>query len=211
MRAFIEQHTAVSSPPSCAEIRLRLAPDLVALWEALETALGGTAPTPFWAHAWVGGQALARYLLDTPATIAGKRVFDFGAGGGIASIAAATSGAAAVSACDIDPMARAVIPLNATLNCVTVEVLAHDMLAQALDRDFVVLAADVWYERHLAERVTPWLRQLAGLGHTVLIGDRRRAFFPQSGLEPLASYELETSIDVEPDATSPAGVWRIQA
>lgn len=208
-RAFIVQHTTVAAPPACPEIRLQLAPDLVALWEAMETKFGGVRPTPFWAHAWVGGQALARYLLDTPATVAGRRILDFGAGGGVVAIAASKAGAVTVAACDTDPMARAAILLNAELNRAPIAVVADELLGRALDGDLVVLAGDVWYERHLAERVTPWLRGLAALGHTVLIGDRRRAFFPKSGLEPLAMYELPTSADVEPDTSSPTGVWRV--
>ncbi|MSO93566.1 MAG: methyltransferase [Rhodospirillales bacterium] len=209
-RAFIIRHTTVAAPPACPEISLRLAPDLIALWEAMETTFGGVRPTPFWAHAWVGGQALARYLLDTPAVVAGRRILDFGAGGGVVAIAAGKAGAATVTACDIDPMARAAVPLNAELNRVPVEVVADELLGRELESDLVVLAGDVWYERHLAERATLWLRRLAAGGHTVLVGDKRRAFFPKSGLEPLAMFELATSTDVEPDTSSPAGVWRVQ-
>ena len=209
-RAFIMRHTAVASPPACPEIRLRLAPDLVALWEAMETTFRAVQPTPFWAHAWVGGQALARYLLDAPAVVAGRRILDFGAGGGLVAIAAAKAGGTWVTACDIDPMACAAIPLNAVLNGVQVDVVADDLLGRDLEENLVVLAGDVWYERHLAERVTPWLRRLSAGGHTVLIGDRRRAFFPKSGLEPLAHYTIPTSTEVESETTSPAGVWRVQ-
>lgn len=206
---FIEAATAVAHPPAVPEIRLRLAADLTALWERIEAAYGVGRPTPYWAAPWVGGQALARFLLDRPETVAGRRVFDFGTGGGQCAIAAALAGAASVVACDSDSMARTAAAINAALNGVAVEISEDDFLGRDLDGFDVVLAADVWYERHLAERATPWLRRQASLGATVLVGDMRRAYFPRAGLQPLAAYEIPTSTDTERLSHTPAGVWRV--
>jgi predicted nicotinamide N-methyase len=208
-RAFITSHTQVTSPPACPELRLHLAPDLAQVWERIESACETSRPVPFWAQAWVGGQALARYVLDHPETVAGKRVLDFGAGGGVVAIAAAKGGAARVAACDPDPLARAALELNAALNQVAIEVQDDDPLGRDLDGVDVVLAGDVWYERGLAERATPWLRKLAGRGLTVLIGDMRRAYFPKTGLAALATYAIPTSTEVEQRALTEAGVWRV--
>jgi predicted nicotinamide N-methyase len=208
-RAFIESHTEVTSPPMCPELRLHLAGDMTALWERLEAACNTSRPVPFWALAWVGGQALARYLLDHPASVAQKRVHDFGAGGGVVAIAAAKGGAARVAACDSDAMARAAIRLNAALNEVAIEVIADDVLGRDLDGVDVILAGDVWYERDLASRATPWLRRQAARGRDVLIGDKRRAYFPKGGLEELARYAIATSTEVEQGPVTEAGVWRV--
>ena len=35
---------------------------------------------PFWSIYWPGGQALARYIIDNPSTVRGRRVLDVGSG-----------------------------------------------------------------------------------------------------------------------------------
>src|SRR5699024_6642479 len=100
--SFIRTHTSVGQAPLVPEIALHLASDALPLWQATEEQLEAYGlPPPFWAFAWAGGQALARWILDKPGTVAGKRVLDFGAGSGLVAIAAARSGAAAVMAVDI--------------------------------------------------------------------------------------------------------------
>lgn len=207
--AFIEGATEIGHPPAVPEVRLCLASDLTALWESIESVYGVGRPTPYWAAAWVGGQALARFLLDRPETVADRSVFDFATGGGQCAIAAMLAGAASVVACDSDPMARTAAGINAALNGVVVEIREGDFLGCDLDGFDVVLAADVWYERQFAERATAWLRRQAGSGATVIIGDMRRAYFPRAGLEPLAEYEIPTSTDTERLDLTPAGVWRV--
>lgn len=209
LATFIGATTEIAHPPAVPEIRLHLAPDLTALWEHIETTYGVGRPTPYWAAAWVGGQALARFLLDRPETVVDKSVFDFGTGGGQCAIAAMLAGAASVVACDSDPMARTAAGINAALNGVSVEIRKGDFLGRDLDEFDVVLAADVWYERQFAERATAWLRRQAGAGATVLVGDMRRAYFPRAGLEPLAEYKIPTSTDTERLDLTPAGVWRV--
>jgi predicted nicotinamide N-methyase len=181
-------------------------------WEAAERAFGPAAGRPpFWAVPWVGGQALARYLLDHADAVAGRRVLDFGAGSGLCAIAAAMAGAARVAAAETDPIARVACSLNASLNRASIDIVDEDLFGRDLAGYDVVLAGDLWYERTLAEKVTPWLRRLAGGGLNVLIGDRRRAYFPKGGIEPLAVYDVATSTDVEPATMTSAGVWRVRA
>src|SRR5690348_9067026 len=120
---FIRRNTAIAVPPLVPEIRLHLATEITPIWQATEQTLTHSAlPPPFWAFAWAGGQALARYLLDHPEVVAGRSVLDFGAGSGLVAIAAAKAGAACVLAADIDPFAAAAITANATLNAVAVDV-----------------------------------------------------------------------------------------
>ena len=209
--AFIEAHTRIARPAGCPEIQLNLGDSMAGVWDQAYEALGGAAARPpFWSLAWIGGQALARYVLDRPEIVAGRRVLDFGAGGGICAIAAAQAGAASVAASEIDRIGRAAIALNAARNGVRVAVLDADLLGRPLAGYDVVLAGDMWYERPLAEAVTPWLRRLAAEGLEVLVGDRRRAFFPRLGIVELARYEIPTSPEVEQGNITSAGVWRIE-
>ncbi len=129
------------------------------LWEAAYFADDRLpVPPPMWAWPWAGGQALARYVLDHPEVVAGKRVLDVGTGGGIVAIAAALAGAAEVTAVDIEPYAIEACRLNAAANDVAVTTWEAD----PVDRDEgwdVVLAGDVWYEAELAAHLGPWLRR----------------------------------------------------
>lgn len=207
--AFLAAETAALRPESCPELVLRTAPSMAGIWERAQESLGRIAyRPPYWALPWVGGQALARYLLDRPATVAGRDVLDLGAGGGICAIAAARCGAR-VRACEIDPIARVALALNAALNGVEIAPAPDDLLERAPPRVDVILAADLWYERPLAEAATGWLRRAACAGSTVLLGDRGRAFFPREGVVPLAAYPIVSSPEVEQDARTVAGVWRI--
>lgn len=209
--AFIEAHTLITPPAGCPEIQLHLGNSMAGVWDRAYEALGGAASRPpFWSLAWIGGLALARYVLDHPEVAAGRRVFDFGSGSGLCAIAAGKAGAALVSANEIDRIGCTAIALNAALNSTCIAVLDADLLGRPLAGYDVVLAGDVWYEQPLAEKVTPWLRRLASDGLEVLVGDRRRAFFPRSGLVELARYEIPTSLEVEQGNITTAGVWRIE-
>src|SRR5437868_3140199 len=101
--AFIRANTRVLAPSHVPEIKLRLADDAVALWQMTEEQLGEMGlPPPFWAFAWAGGQALARYLLDHGEIARGKRALDVASGSGLVAIAAMRAGAASAVAVDID-------------------------------------------------------------------------------------------------------------
>jgi len=152
------------------EIRLHLATEITPIWRATEETLARSAvPPPFWAFAWAGGQALARYLLDHPQEVAGRVVLDFGSGSGLVAIAAAKAGAAHVLAAEIDHFAAAAIAANAALNEVSVTVTTVDLIDTADLCWEVVTAGDICYEQPMADRVTAWLRLLAKGGKLVLI------------------------------------------
>jgi predicted nicotinamide N-methyase len=196
-RAFVLAQTRLAAPPLVPEIQLHLAARATDLWEATEATLAETGlPPPYWAFAWPGGRALARLLLDRPALAAGKTVFDFAAGGGIAAIAAAKAGASRVTACEIDAFALVALALNAAANGVALELAAGDCLADLPDAD-LVLAGDVFYEKPMAERVWPWLQALAARGTAVLVADPGRAYLPADGLVEIACYDVPTDRDLE--------------
>jgi predicted nicotinamide N-methyase len=207
---FIRRNTAIATPPLVPEIRLHLATEVTPIWQATEETLARNAlPPPFWAFAWAGGQALARYLLDHPETVAGREVLDFGAGSGLVAIAAAKAGAIRVIAAEIDPFAAAAIAINAALNDVAIEVVTADLSDG--DRRFwkLVTAGDICYEQPMAERAMRWLRLLAGRGSMVLLGDPGRAHLPATGLCELARYDVPTSHEVEGRERSDGFVWRV--
>jgi predicted nicotinamide N-methyase len=207
----MEQMTSVTHPAVCPEIGLYLATDMALLWEEMEAALSSLGiPPPYWGVAWPGGQALARFLIDHPAIVAGRQVLDLGSGSGLCAIAAALAGAALVTGNDIDPLARLAIGRNARLNNVAIELEGRDIIGREGIRPDILLAADLWYEKHLADRVTPWLRRLAHQGTLVLLGDNPRKHFPRRHLEALAHYVIAASDTQELAKTVRAGVWQMK-
>ena len=203
---FVRTNSVLAAPPLVPEVRLHLASEVTPLWEATEAALDRLQlPPPYWAFAWPGGQALARYVLDHPALLAGKRVLDFGAGSGLVAIAAAKAGAVVVAA-EIDPFAAAAIRLNATANEVEIAIEAADVIGTPCAWD-AILAGDMCYERPLAERLGKWLREVPAL---VLLGDPGRSYFSAAGLEELARYTVPTSRDLEDRDARETGVWRVR-
>lgn len=208
-RAFILHQTRLSAPPLVPEIRLQLADEAMDLWQATEDDLGKAGlPPPFWAFAWAGGQALARHVLDHPKIVAGRRVLDFASGSGIVAIAAALAGAAEVVAAEIDPYARAAAEINAAANGVSLVVPETDYLECGPAGFDVVLAGDVFYERPMAARVEPFLRQAETLGAAVLFGDPGRAYLPTSGIVPLTSYDVPVPRAIEDRDIRTTRIWR---
>jgi predicted nicotinamide N-methyase len=198
--------------PGVPGIRLHLADDAAPVWRATEAALGVPgAPIPFWAFAWAGGLALARYVQEHPVEVAGRRVLDFATGSGLVAIAAARAGALSVTAADIDPFARVAVALNARANGVRVSFDRDDPLERDPPDVDVLLAADTWYEGPLAERVMPWLLAAARRGIRVLVGDPGRRYLPASGLVPLATYEVETTTQLEDRAVLRSTVYTLGA
>lgn len=209
--AFVRGNTAVAAPPLVPELRLHLATEITPIWHATEATLARTGlPPPFWAFPWVGGQALSRFLLDTPGIVAGKRVLDFGAGSGLVAIAAVRAGAASVTAAEIDDFAAAAIRLNAALNGAAVEVAVADLIGSAPAWD-IVLCGDMCYERPLAERLTAWLGTLAAAGVRVLLGDPGRTYLPRELLHPLARYTVPTTRELEDREQRETTVWELVA
>jgi len=204
---FIRANTDLTAPPLIPEIRLHQAREILPLWIKIELAKNTQGPPPYWAFAWPGGQALARYLLDHRHEVTGKSVLDFGAGSGLVAIAAAKAGAKA-SAADIDPLSAAAICMNARANDVSVEIETEDIIGQVGAWD-CVLIGDMCYERPLAERLTPWLHDLAARGARVLLGDPGRNYFPESGVERIADYKVPTLLDLEDTTARQTGIYRL--
>jgi predicted nicotinamide N-methyase len=209
--AFIRAHTRLLPVPHAPEIRLHVADEATALWQKTEDELGEIGlPPPFWAFAWAGGQALARYVLDHPEVVAGRRVLDFASGSGLVAIAAARAGAAHVEARDIDSYAIAAIALNAAANGVAIDARSADIVGRNEGWD-TVLAGDICYERDLAERVIAWLGDLHAAGATILIGDPGRSYLPRDTLEPLAAYEVPVTRSLEDAEIKTTRVWRFRS
>ena len=198
------------SPPLVPEIRLHLAEESLPIWQKTEEELGElNVPPPFWAFAWAGGQALARYVLDHAEVVAGKRVLDFAAGSGLVGIAAAKAGAARVEAAEIDAFAVIAMGMNAEANAVTLEILLGDLIGSDAGWD-VILAGDVCYEQGMARRVIGWLEVLQARGATVLIGDPGRSYLPKARLEELATYMVPVVGALEDNEIKRTSVWRLK-
>jgi predicted nicotinamide N-methyase len=209
--AFIREHTRFRPVPHAPEIGLHVADEATGLWQKTEEELGAIGlPPPFWAFAWAGGQALARYVLDHPETVRGRRVLDFASGSGLVGIAAMKAGAAHVTACDIDPFAIAAIGLNGAANGVALDPIQCDIVGRDEGWE-TVLAGDICYERDLARRVTDWLEGLGSRGATVLIGDPGRSYLPKDRLDALATYRVPVTRALEDAEIKTSSVWRFRA
>jgi predicted nicotinamide N-methyase len=208
--AFIAANTKLLAPPLVPEIRLHLAEETVPIWQKSEEELGEmNVPPPYWAFAWAGGQALARYLIDHPREVAGKRVLDLGTGSGLTAIAAMKAGAASVLAADVDRMALASVRLNTQENGVVAETTDRDLLAGPPDGYEVVLVGDLFYERELADRVLTYISLAAERGARVLIGDPQRNYFPKSRLQMIAQYEVPVTRELEDALIKRTAVWAV--
>jgi predicted nicotinamide N-methyase len=214
-RAFILANTRLRAVPHVPEISLHLADEAVALWGRTEDELGRMGlPPPFWAFAWAGGQALARYVLDRPDLVREKRVLDLASGSGLVGIAAAKADAGPVVAADIDPFAESAIALNAEANGVYIEILLQDLLgtqAPASPRYDVILAGDLFYERATAERALLYLTRQAAAGTRVLVGDPGRAYLPRGRLVKCCDYAVPVTRELEDQEIKRTSVWSLAA
>ena len=214
-RGFIAANTALLPVPLTPSVTLHLADDETPLWRMGEEELADLGlPFPFWAFAWAGGQALARYCLDNPALLANKSVFDFASGSGLVAIAAAMAGAGPVTASDIDPFAVEAIALNATQNAVHVSTSAENWLAPA-NRDRLIanppdllLAGDVFYDAAMTRDVLALFKPLAAIGTNILVGDPSRAYLPKDCLVPLAHYRVPVTRALEDYEIRSTRVWQ---
>ena len=208
--AFIRSHTRLQPVPHAPEISLWLADEITPIWRLTEEELGEMGlPPPFWAFAWAGGQALARYILDHPQEVAGKRVIDFASGSGIVAIAAMKAGAGHVLAADIDPFCGAALAMNAEVNAVRIDFTDQDLLdAPPPDAD-VILAGDICYEQPLASKVMDWLAAAHVRGTRVLIGDPGRSYLPRGKLEAVVTYEVPVTRALDDAEIKRSSVWRL--
>ena len=206
--AFIHQHTELLPVPLVPEIKLHLAHEAIPIWQKTEDELGAMGlPPPFWAFAWAGGQALARYILDNPQLVAGKHVLDLASGSGLVGIAAMKAGAASVLAADIDAFSLAAIAINAKANGCVMMSTGEDLLNSAPQNYDVILVGDVFYEQTTAARCMAFLQQSRA---QVLIGDPGRSYLPREKLMSVAQYQVPVSRDLEDSEIKNTAVWRLR-
>lgn len=208
---FLDRHAPFEPAPLCPEVHVFHARSLVAVWEAAEVVAGGVLPAPFWAYPWAAGVALARVILDDPSIVSGKRVLDVGAGGGVASLAAAYAGAAIVVANDVDEWALATTRIAAARQGLMVQTLGVDLTrdtARAADFD-VVLCGDLLYEQSEAALQTALLRYAVDHGAMVLAADAGRTYFKPAGMELIREIELPVPRDLEGVEVRIARVYRM--
>jgi predicted nicotinamide N-methyase len=204
-RDFVRRQTAPAPVALVPEIQLYQATELTPLWHATSAELRRYDASPFWAFPWAGGQALARHVLDHPELVRGRRVLDFATGSGLVGIAALKAGAASVDSTDLAPFCEVVVPMNASLNGVSLVPRLTDLLGGPLDGVEVVLAGDVFYQQPFAGQSLDWFRGLAALGLTVLVGDPGRLYSPRTGLADLACFEVPVSLEIE--ERTPMRTW----
>ena len=208
--AFIAENCRRLEVPLVPEVSLLLAHEALPLWQKTEEELGEFGlPPPFWAFAWAGGQALARYLLDHRDSVSDLRVVDLASGSGLVGIAAKLAGAVHVLAADIDPFACAATDLNAQAMNVGLEICDADLLEAPPPPVDVIVAGDIFYERPLAERALPWLLAAKSRGTRVLIGDPGRSYLPRDQLTRLMDYSVPVSRELEDTEIKNTTVWRL--
>ncbi|MPQ97041.1 methyltransferase [Modestobacter sp. I12A-02628] len=204
---FVREHTQQVRTDFVPEVLLHVAADVVALWEAMESDAGGAGDAPpFWAAAWPGGLALARYVLDHPDVVAGARVLDLGSGSGLVAVAARLAGAATVVASDVDPFAVTAVRVTARANRVTGITAVGDVLDAGPPDVDVVLAGDVCYDREMTQRVLPFLDAARAAGSEVFIGDPGRPYLPGERLVEVAGYDVP---ETEGPGIRRTRVWRL--
>jgi predicted nicotinamide N-methyase len=203
---FVRAHTRPARPLLVPPVSLHVADDVVALWEAVEDRGSSQSEPPFWAAAWPGGQALARYVLDHPEVVAGRTVLDLGAGSGLVAVAASIAGAGTVIASEVDPYGMAAITANVEDNGVGPVVVVGDLLDEEPDDDIdVVLAGDVCYDREMTARVLPFLGKAWLGGAAVYLGDPGRPYVPKQGLVEVTTFDVP---DTESSPNQPVQVRR---
>jgi predicted nicotinamide N-methyase len=201
-RAFVLEHTRLAPVPLVPEIEIHRAEAVTPVWfEVARWLDDDDVAVPFWCVPWAGGQALARYVLDHPDLVRGKRVLDFACGGGLVAIAAARAGAN-VWAVDIDPLASVTTKLNAAANGVDFEVTTRNVVGDSLPGVELILAGDIWYEPAPSAAFRRWFRKLT---IPVITADSGRPYAPRRVRE-LARYEVPTPFELEARTTRTARV-----
>lgn len=211
-QAFVLRHTRLRPVPGIDGIRLHLADEVLPLWGAVQAETRDPdAALPYWAFAWGGGLAIARYVADHPVSVGGRRVFDVATGSGLCAIAALQAGASEATGADIDPFASAAVELNARANGRRVAVVRRDVLDEEPPDVDVILAGDCWYDARLAERVLPWLQRAQDRGIDVLVGDPGRRYLPTHDLIELAVYDVRTTTELEDLALKQGRVFTVRS
>ena len=209
--AFIRANMLIAPVPSLPEILLYTAHPATGLRRLVDFDEEEAEPQPpYWAYPWAGGAVLARYILDRPQVVAGRRVLDLGAGSGLVSIAAAKAGARTVIAAEIDRNGVAALGLNAAANDVAIAVIGEDITAGTPPAVDIVTVGDVFYAQDVAERVIPFLDRCRAAGMEVLIGDPGRTYLPRSRLRLLAEYKVPDFGETKDTAMKPSGVFSFE-
>jgi predicted nicotinamide N-methyase len=211
LAAFLDRYAPFSPVPYCPELHAFHARSLVEVWESAEKLAGGILPSPFWAYPWAAGVALARVILDDASLVHGRRVIDIGAGGGVASLAAAHASAARVVANDLDEWALATTRLAAARQGLDVETLHADLTRdlKQIDGFDVVVCGDLLYEQAEAGFQMKLLRHAAARGATVLAADAGRTYFVPDGMELIREIEMRVPRDLEGVDVRVARVYRV--
>ncbi len=197
-REVVRSRTRLQRPPVVPELELHLADDMDEAWASLQRELDdGELSPPFWAFAWLGGQAVARHVLDHPELVAGRTVLDLATGSGLCGLAAVRAGAAQVLAVDVDPYAVEAARLNAAHNGIALDVRCADLLDEDPPAVDVLLAGDVFYDARMSARVQPWLLAARAAGSEVVVGDPGRHYLPRALMRELGSYDVPTTRDLE--------------
>ncbi|WP_246680405.1 50S ribosomal protein L11 methyltransferase [Mesorhizobium sp. B2-4-13] len=202
----------LTSVPALPEIRLYTAHPSSGLRRLVEgdDADSQEPQPPYWAYAWAGGAVLARYVLDHPEIVAGRRVLDLGAGSSIVGIAAGKAGACEVIAAEVDRNGVAALALNAAANGVTITIMGNDITTGPPPAVDLVLAGDVFYGQGVALGMMPFLDRCLAAGIEVLVGDPGRAYLPRSRLRLLAEYKVPDFGEAKDAALKPSAVFRLQ-
>jgi predicted nicotinamide N-methyase len=199
LSALLDRYAPFLPAPLSPEISVFQGRSLVEVWEAAEKIAGENLPAPFWAYPWAAGCGLARVVLDNPAFVAGQRVLDLGAGGGVVSIAAKVAGAQEVVANDVDPWAMAVMRLAAEKQGAQLSYLQEDLTERigAVDSFDVALCSDMAYEKRMAPRYAALLQRARNRDARVLVADAGRTYFDATRLKLIAEFTLNVPKDLE--------------
>lgn len=213
LSGLLDAYAPLEPVPLCPEIRAFTAKSLVGVWEAAEALAGRVLPAPFWAWPWAAGIALARTILDSPDIVRGRRVLDFGAGGGVSSLACALAGAASVVANDVDPWAIAVARLAAERQNLSLETMLADITRepQLLLGYDVILCGDLAYDRSAAAAERNALARALSNGAHVLVADAGRTYFRPGTARLIASYDVPVPVDLEGSAMRMTRVYELKS
>jgi predicted nicotinamide N-methyase len=203
---FIRQRLRLTELPLLPGTRLYLGQPDSGLGRYVAEHNAGRAP--YWAYPWSGGMALAYYLRANPTVARARRILDLGAGGGLVAIAAASAGAAQVTAAEVDPLGAVALALNATANAVAIDIVTNDLLPGPPPPDIdLILAGDLFYAPDLARKTTSFLDRCQLAGIEVLVGDPGRPNLPLDRLTELARYDVPEVGMPRGTATTPASVY----
>lgn len=193
--AYIRRATTFETVPLIPEVTFATA-HIGTLWRGIEKEFGSMGPWPYWAVPWPGGQALTRYILDNPLSVRGLHVVDCGCGSGIASIAAAVSGAVSVTATDIDPVAVAAVMINAEQNNVQIDCVREDAFKAICREADVLLMGDVFWEKELNPVVRIWVDTVKTQNTKALFGGDKYWPYPLQGITKVAEYPISKIKDI---------------